>query len=205
MFFWTLICSFDNLIETIPPKRRKVTISVFEDNNENFFSKQYCCSKCSSGHVTAKLLDQKLVNSIDHYSPDHWILALFGIFGIKAKNWIGNFWDKIQNIITDMNIPGWSPRDNQSWTALFQRIDVFQRWFRKHAKYKRWSALFQTWLGLIFSESPLFRIEKFRTLNTVLSEKISSESALFKIDFLCSETLNFQHWTALIQRWCTVK
>ena len=57
--------------------------------------------------------------------------------------------------------PSWGPRDIQRWKELFQRFDVFQRWFRKHEKHQRWSALFQTWSALTFSESTLFRTEKF--------------------------------------------
>ena len=88
---------------------------------------------------------------------------------------------------TDLMInPGWSPRGNQRWTALFHSFDVFQRWFREHDKHQRWSALFQRWSALILSDSALFRTGKFSA------------------DFLCSETLDFQRWTALIQRWFTL-
>ena len=90
--------------------------------------------------------------------------------------------------------PGWSPRDNQRWTALYQRFIVFQRWFREHEKHHRGSALFRSWSALIFSESALFRIDKF---SAIWLKKTSSESALFISDFLSSETLSFQ---ALIQR-----
>ena len=105
------------------------------------------------------------------------------------------------------NTPGWSPRGNQRWTALFHSFDVFERWFREHDKHQRWSALFQCWSALIFSESALFRTEKFSAvseLNSAVSERNSSESALFSADFICSETLDFQRWTALIQRWFTL-
>ena len=78
----------------------------------------------------------------------------------------------------------WNPRDNQSWTALFQIFDVFQRWFRENEEHQRWSTLFQSWSTLILSESALFRAEKF----SAVSEKISSESALFRAAFLNSET-----------------
>ena len=47
------------------------------------------------------------------------------------------------------HIPGWSPRANQRWTALFQRFQKFQRW----------SALFQNGLrkpALISAVSELF-------------------------------------------------
>ena len=39
--------------------------------------------------------------------------------------------------------PGWSPRDNQRWTALFQRFDIFHRLYSEHEKHQRWPALFQ--------------------------------------------------------------
>ena len=77
--------------------------------------------------------------------------------------------------------PGWIPRGNQRWTALFHSCDIFQRWFREHDKPQRWSALFQSWSALIFSESVLFTTEKFRAvseLNSAVSERNSSESAL---------------------------
>ena len=48
-----------------------------------------------------------------------------------------------------ISYPGWSPRANQRWTALFQRFYEFQRW----------SALFQNWLrkpALISAVSELF-------------------------------------------------
>ena len=39
---------------------------------------------------------------------------------------------------------------NECWTALFQRFDIFQRWFRKCEEYQRWSPLFQSCSALIF-------------------------------------------------------
>ena len=72
--------------------------------------------------------------------------------------------------------PGWSPRDNQRWTALFQRFDVFQRWVREHEKHQSWSTL-------IFSESALFRTEKFTTVQIweiqSVSERISAVQRWF--------------------------
>ena len=59
---------------------------------------------------------------------------------------------------------GWSPRSNQRWTALFHIFGVFQRWFREHEKHQRWSALFQSWSALIFSESAMFR--DFQVMNS---------------------------------------
>ena len=79
-------------------------------------------------------------------------------------------------------------------------ISAEQRWFREHEKHQRWSALFQSCSALIFSESALFRSEKF----SAISGRISSESALFSADFLSSETSGFQRWTPLIQRWFTL-
>ena len=63
--------------------------------------------------------------------------------------------------------PGWSPRGNQRWTALFRSFDVFQRWFREHDKHQLWfslnqrcselkkSALFQGWTALFQRETAL--------------------------------------------------
>ena len=103
--------------------------------------------------------------------------------------------------------PGWSPKGNQRWTTLFHSFDVFQRGFREHDKHQRCSVLFQSWSALLFSESALFRTEKISTvsdLNSAVSERNSSASALLSADFLRSETLNCQRWTALIQRWFTL-
>ena len=58
-------------------------------------------------------------------------------------------------------IPGWSPRGNQRWAALFfHSLDVFQRWFREHDKHQRCSklkksALFQSWTALFQRETAL--------------------------------------------------
>ena len=93
-----------------------------------------------------------------------------------------------------LNNRGLNLRDNQRRTALFQKFDVFQRWFRQHGKHQRWSALFQSWSALIFSEWALFGTNKF----SAVSEKTYFESALFSVDFLSSGTLGFQRWTALI-------
>ena len=61
------------------------------------------------------------------------------------------------------------PEIFSSEQRCFDSSAVFQRWFRKHEKHQRWSALFRSWSALI-----------------------SPESALFRTDFLKSETLNFQ-------------
>ena len=89
--------------------------------------------------------------------------------------------------------PGWSPRINQRWTALFHSFDDFQRWFREHDKHQRWSALFQSWLALIISESVLFRTEKFNAVSEGCSALIflalkywifSAEQRWFSADIL---------------------
>ena len=103
-------------------------------------------------------------------------------------------------VFLSSNYPGWSPRDNQRWTALFQRFDVIQSWFRAYEKHQHWPALFQSWSARIFSESALFGTEKFSSV----SDGNSSESALFSADFLSFEALGFLIWTALIQRWFTL-
>ena len=70
---------------------------------------------------------------------------------------------------------GWSARNIQRWTALFQRFDVFQRCSALIQKTWKKSALFLTWAALTFSES-----------------------ALFRTDFFSSKISGFQRWTALI-------
>ena len=81
--------------------------------------------------------------------------------------------------------PGWSPRGNQRWTALFHSFDVFQRWFREHDKHQGWSAL-------IFSESALFQS---------WTAQFQRETALNQ---RCSALIFFalKHWIFSVeQRW----
>ena len=67
--------------------------------------------------------------------------------GLVGSNWCTRLqWD---GYFDSDDCPGWSPRANQRWTALFQRFYKFQRW----------SALFQNGLrkpALISAVSELF-------------------------------------------------
>ena len=95
---------------------------------------------------------------------------------IPSDPYIGCRADKTTVSVT----PGWSPRANQQWTALFQRFH----------KFKRWSALFQNGLrkpALIGSESALFRKKNqrwfsadFEPWNLGFSALFRAESALFR-------------------------
>ena len=81
-------------------------------------------------------------------------------------------------IVSERN-PGWSPRANQRWTALFQRFHKFQPWsalFQRFHKIQRWSALFQNGL------------RKLALISTV--------SELFSAGFL---------WISAVQRWIKTK
>ena len=91
---------------------------------------------------------------------------------------------------------GWSPKDKKRWTALFQSLDVFQRWFREREKHQRWSALFQSWPTLITSKLAPFRTEKFSAVQErIIFELFLSEK--HSVDILSSETLGFQRWFTL--------
>ena len=100
--------------------------------------------------------------------------------------------------------PGWSPRGNQRWTALFHSFDVFLCWFREHDKHQRWSALFQSWWALNFfwiSAVQNWKNQRcFRAEQRCFREK-QLWIALFSTDFLCSETLDFQRWFSTDLLW----
>ena len=101
-----------------------------------------------------------------------------------------------QNPIILRKYPGWSPRDNQSWTALFQRFDIFQCWSENLKNISTDQLCFRAdhlWFSL--NQRCCSQLKK--------SALLQKESALFSADFLSSETLGFQRWTALIQRWFT--
>ena len=106
--------------------------------------------------------------------------TIFQPFSLKIWKW-GQNWN-----------PDWSPRDDERWTELFQRFDVFQNWFREHEKHQRWSWLFQSWSALTFSEPGLFRTEELSAEQRCLRE--NPPTSMFR----SSETLGFQCWEALI-------
>ena len=45
---------------------------------------------------------------------------------------------------------------------------------------------------------PGLKSQKYSVLNSAVSERINSESALFRAEFLSSKTLGFQRWTKVI-------
>ena len=74
-------------------------------------------------------------------------------------------------------MPGWSLRNNQRWTALFQRFDVFQRWFREHEKHQRWSDVSELISSDLLSISAVqnWKFQRWTALNRAVSVRISSE------------------------------
>ena len=106
----------------------------------------------------------------------------------------------------------WPGLKSQRYSAMNRAVSEF----------RRFSALIQRlWKAsaLIFSESALFKTDQFSAVSEKIScesalfktdqfraasERISCESTLFIADILSCETLVFQRWTALIQRWFTL-
>ena len=95
-------------------------------------------------------------------------------------------------------IPGWSPRGNQRWLALFQRFHVCERCFREHEEHQRWSALLRSCSGLSFFLSQRCLELKNSGLVSAVSKRICFISALLSPDFPNFETLGVQDWTPLI-------
>ena len=108
--------------------------------------------------------------------------------------------------------PGWSPRANQRWTALFQRFQKFQRW----------SALFQNGLrkpALISAVSELIFLALDFWFFSAVSEEInavqlcfrgnqrwnSSDSALIFLLWKFGVSALFQRKSALFQRKSALK
>ena len=122
-------------------------------------------------------------------------------FSLTVFSFSEDFFQKVHS--------GWSPRGNQSWTALFHSFDVFQRWLREHDKHQRWSAL-----GLqpdvISAEQRCSIVLTFFSADSENTINISADQLCFRADQLwfslnqrCSELKNsalFQRETALNQR-----
>ena len=68
------------------------------------------------------------------------------------------------------SIPGWSPRANQRWTALFQ-----------------------SWFSLLWIYGFSALCQRKSALFSSVSEKISAETALIQRWFFCSENFQFQN------------
>ena len=72
----------------------------------------------------------------------------------KKSSYIKKPNDRVSRVLLQSN-SSWRPGDNQRCTALFQRFDIFLRWFREHEKHQHWSAQFQSWSALIFTSETL--------------------------------------------------
>ena len=64
-------------------------------------------------------------------SPPNFSLMAFNTHVCHDMTWQCAY---LLNLMPSIKLtnPGWSSKDNRRWTALFQRFDVFQRWFREH-------------------------------------------------------------------------
>ena len=151
-------------------RRHAVTISSWKTTNISFSTRLFVLSQCFT-------LNEDTDNYSFFFFPEKTDLTSISITFYSIFQHAQNASTKTikvgKNAVPTTAYPGWSPRGNQRWTALFHSFDVFQRWFREHDKHQRWSAL-------IFSESALFRTEKVSAvseLNSAVSE-IYSESAL---------------------------
>ena len=100
---------------------------------------------------------------------------------LTEKSEIGYFRCTTSNCRVPYHSPGLKYRDNQRQTALFQRFDLFQRWFRKHEKHQRRSALFKSWSGLTLSDSALFRTEQIGALFRVKQLRINAAQRWFSL------------------------